>query len=294
MIKQLGVAVCLLTAAWQATAVEATFEPVTGTPFVADYSRGTKQGNYGIIVLEGSRGGQSNHLASKVAGLGYPVLSVAYFRAPGLPPALDRLPLEYFEAPRQWLLQQPETRPDGVIVLVWSKGAELALLLATHHQEYAGVAAIAPSSVVWSAPAQTSQPASVSSWSLAGEALPFVPLSASLAEREGLLAAFVAGLEERDAVEQARIPVERIAGPVLLLSGEDDRIWPAARMGDQICNRMPDDACTHIRYPEAGHLFDPGFKMGGTVKVNTEAERAVRQELARFLHRLNSSNDHEQ
>ncbi len=34
-------------------------------------------------------------------------------------------------------------------------------------------------------------------------------------------------LENRSAVEAAGISVERISGPVLLISGEDDRLWPS-------------------------------------------------------------------
>lgn len=275
--------VCLLLAVLQVSAAETHFVSVTGAPFVADYSRGTEQGRYGVIVLEGSRGGQSNYLAAKVAELGYPVLSLAYFGAPGLPASLQEIPLEYFDAPRQWLLQRPETRPDGVVVLGWSKGAELALLLAAHNEDYAGVVGIAPSSVVWSARRSSPEAPAVSSWSQNGKALDFVPLNEDLVQQEGLLAAFATGLHDHAAIERARIPVENIAGLVLLLSGEDDHIWPAATMGEQVCRRMPSQSCTHLRYPGAGHLLDPKFPMGGSASINAKADAAVRAELASFL-----------
>ncbi|MBA4502311.1 acyl-CoA thioester hydrolase/BAAT C-terminal domain-containing protein [Marinobacterium marinum] len=286
MIKRLGLVMCFMISSVPAAAGE-NFTPVTGEPFVANYSPGNQPGTYGVIVLEGSRGGLSNRLASKVAGLGYPVLSLAYFRESGLPPTLEKLPLEYFDAPRQWLSQQPETRSDGVVLLGWSKGAELALLLASNEAEYVGVAAIAPSSVVWSARRSSPQDIAVSSWSRAGKGVNFVPLNEAVIQQEGLLSGFVLGLEHTSAVSQARIPVERIAGPVLLLSGEDDQVWPAARMAEQICAQMSTDTCQHVRYPGAGHLLDPDFNMGGTADANAAAEGLARDELARFLRQLN-------
>ena len=39
-------------------------------------------------------------------------------------------------------------------------------------------------------------------------------------------------------VDVARIPVERSAGPILLLSGDDDHQWPATPMAEEIVRRM--------------------------------------------------------
>ncbi|MGH2515136.1 MAG: acyl-CoA thioester hydrolase/BAAT C-terminal domain-containing protein, partial [Ktedonobacterales bacterium] len=66
-------------------------------------------------------------------------------------------------------------------------------------------------------------------------------------------------LDDPAACEAAAIPVERIAGPVLLLSGEDDAMWPSIRMGEMVMARLrahghpyPD---RHLRYRGAGHLL---------------------------------------
>jgi dienelactone hydrolase len=70
---------------------------------------------------------------------------------------------------------------------------------------------------------------------------------------------YLANLADAAAVEACGIPVERIGGPVLLISGEDDALWPSALMGEMALERLrraahpyPD---AHLRYPGAGHLI---------------------------------------
>jgi BAAT / Acyl-CoA thioester hydrolase C terminal len=69
------------------------------------------------------------------------------------------------------------------------------------------------------------------------------------------------GLDNAEAVGAAAIALERATGPVLLISGGDDRMWPAARMCDMAMQRMARhgraDAVRHLTYPEAGHVLVP-------------------------------------
>jgi hypothetical protein len=63
------------------------FLPPVGTPRHA-----------GVLVFGGADGGMSQvYGAALLAAHGYPALTVAYFDWPGLPSALDEIPLEYFE-----------------------------------------------------------------------------------------------------------------------------------------------------------------------------------------------------
>jgi hypothetical protein len=55
------------------------------------------------------------------------------------------------------------------------------------------------------------------------------------------------------------IPVEKINGPVLLISAKDDRLWPSFLMSNEIMQRLaehhhpyPDK---HLSYEGAGHLI---------------------------------------
>jgi dienelactone hydrolase len=69
------------------------------------------------------------------------------------------------------------------------------------------------------------------------------------------------GLDDVKAVAAASIDVEKCAGPVLLVSGGDDQVWPTARMCDMLTARMADHGSSHrishLHYPGAGHMLFP-------------------------------------
>lgn len=258
-----------LVLAFGAAAEGPAKQVVTGQPFVADYYPGARQGQYGIIVLNGSAGGKNDFMAEKFNAMGYPVLSLAYMDWEGagtLPSTFEMIPLEYFAPARQWLMDQPGTRDDGVILYGLSKGAELALVLAAHDRAYKAVIATAPSSVVWSGiPANPGDDyAGVSSsWSLAGAPVPFIPYLHRTEFRTGsptqMLDWHQASLDRASNRDAARIDVANIGGPVLLFSGGKDTVWPSATMGDQVCSTIVNAGqgreCRHVIYPEAPHLL---------------------------------------
>lgn len=218
-----------------------------------------------VIVLGGSEGGLEPQTAQAalLASHGYAALGLAYFRTPGLPDSLVNIPLEYFAKAANWLVAQPGVAGRRVAVMGWSKGAEGALLVAaTYPKLFSAAIAFAPSSVVnfglnYGPGPQTS------SWSLDGKPVPFAayPMS-SFHYTPGGKASFRAGylgaLETPDAASAA-IPVERIAGPVLLLSGTDDQIWPSSIYAQRIMARL---AAHHHAYRDvslcyqgAGHMI---------------------------------------
>lgn len=82
------------------------------------------------------------------------------------------------------------------------------------------------------------------------------------------------------------LPVERINGPPLLLSGKADMLWSSSAMADQVIARLDAKgfrfAHRHIAYPDAGHAgaTPPGEggppptsfnALGGTTKGNAHA-----------------------
>ena len=93
------------------------------------------------------------------------------------------------------------------------------------------------------------------------------------------------------------IAVERTNGPILLVSGDDDRMWPASRMGRQIIERLAAHrhpfASRHVHYANAGHLMRPPgvstgildgtFALGGTPAGQAAAVRAAWLETVAFL-----------
>ena len=86
-----------------------------------------------VLLLGGSDGGMPNgYAASLLAAHGYPVLALAYFGEPGLPPALEKIPLEYFQRALVWLGKQPEADPKRLTAIGTSRGGELALPARRH------------------------------------------------------------------------------------------------------------------------------------------------------------------
>lgn len=66
---------------------------------------------------------------------------------------------------------------------------------------------------------------------------------------------FLAGLDT-PAARAARIPVWQIKGPVILISGGDDQLWPSDTYAERIMASLAADpsAHVHLNYPAAGHI----------------------------------------
>lgn len=211
-----------------------------------------------ILVLGGSEGGEesSKRLAQAFASEGYGALALAYFKADGLPEQLQEIPLEYFDTAVAWLLRQPLADADHIGLYGISKGGEAALLVASRHPEIKAVVAAVPSSVVWQGINFANYSEVKSSFSLAGKPLPFVPYDTS-APFTGVLDLYQRSLKFADQHPDAAIPVERIGGPVLLLSGAGDALWPSTAMSEQVMARLDAHRFRyphrHIAYPDAGH-----------------------------------------
>lgn len=237
-----------------------------------------------VIVLGGSGGGYDLDKAALLSRHGFATLALAYFGVPGLPHWLHRVPLEYLERAIAWLGAQDEIDAERIGVLGVSRGAELALLAASRFLQIRAVAAYAPSAVAWSSGGRDkSSGETIPCWTWKGEAIPFAPLPlrkfiARSAIPVGLLRRpvrfrnlFRSALRNRQAVRQGMIPVEKACGPIMLIAGGDDCVWPASRMAEMIVARL--GACgfshtvEHVNYPQAGHALRYPF-MPTTVRMS--------------------------
>jgi dienelactone hydrolase len=211
------------------------YHPSEGGPFPA------------VLILAGSDGGVYEWLAQAFASNGFAALTLPYFNYRDLPPELVEIPLEYFHRAVVWLKKQPAVRADRIGVAGGSKGGELALLLASHYDDFQAVVAWSPAAHVWEGLSMkffSPDYTPISSWSLEGRALPFVKFVYTQEEKEkelkGELHSFIAthhrSLAGADPalLEKAAIPVERIKAPILLISGTDDQTWPA----DEFCREI--------------------------------------------------------
>ena len=231
-----------------------------------------------VLALGGSDGGTPLYLADLLVPEGFACLSLAYWATPGTQPWFTGIPLERIERGLRWLIGRPEIRThDGRVAIAGiSRGGELALLVASTFPELVGpVVAWTPGSVVWQGVDLTLPPGETrSSWSYRGKPLPYVAVPPGAAPGQSSagiswLPMMEPGLDDAAAVEKAAIPVERCTGPVLLVSGGDDHVWPTARMCTMLTERMSSqgrrDAITHLNFPRAGHMLFPYSRPADTM-----------------------------
>ncbi|WP_156039502.1 acyl-CoA thioester hydrolase/BAAT C-terminal domain-containing protein [Deinococcus marmoris] len=250
------------------------------------------------VRLGGSEGGLYDMEGALLASEGFMTLSLAYFGVPDteLPEQLVNIPLEYFQQAIAFLREQPEVAGRRVGITGASKGGEAALLIAaTYPQAVGAVAAFSPGGLVFEGIDRTRTfPAgqAMSSWSLNGQPLPYIayrtdwnalfagpgPYSMTPAHREAVAAA------TPEEVVAATIPVERIDGPVLLVSGEQDQVWQATELSRRVKERREQSGLSvqHLWHPRAGHALSlpglptyssvPWTSMGGDDDANAQLQ----------------------
>ncbi|QTC90172.1 acyl-CoA thioester hydrolase/BAAT C-terminal domain-containing protein [Brevundimonas goettingensis] len=231
-----------------------------------------------VIVLGGSEGGLSGSrgLARHLADEGFAAIAVSYFGEPGQQAKLDQVPIEPVGRALAWLKARTDIR-GPIAIMGISKGAELALLIASREPRIGAVVVGVPSSVVWAGIDMAGGPVG-SSWTANGQPLPYVHYDLS----KGFTGVFNLYNDSLTAAPaEARIPVENIHGPVMMISGQADSLWPSSRMAAEVEERLNDHQfawpVVSIAYPDAGHAAfgipvaadAPGLEratyLGGTV-----------------------------
>jgi dienelactone hydrolase len=218
----------------------------------------------GVMVMGGSGGGLVETTAGLLASHGFAALALAYFAYDGLPDGLVDIPLEYFETAIHWMQGHERLRNDGLAVMGTSRGGELVLLLGATFPQVTAVVGNVPSAVVFGGLSR--EESGGAAWTYRGKPLTFVPSRDDPAPEQpadgepiALTPGFLRALQDRAAVERSAIPVERIQGPILLISGQDDQMWPSSLFADMVVERLAAHhhpyPYQHLSYPGAGHLI---------------------------------------
>ena len=230
-----------------------------------------------LLVLGGSEGGSaaSSQIGAQFAQEGYAVLALAYFLDDGLPQSLETIPLEYFDRAIAWLRRQAGVNPDRVGVIGGSRGSEAALLLASRNPDVKAVMVFSPSGVVWQGLDFENPLDPGPAWTLGGDSLPFRTPDVSKYRAGGAMRPmFEAALGGID-LPDTEIPVERIRGPILLISGQDDALWPSSSMAEKIMTRLRAKDfgyhARHLTYEGAGHAVFIGNPAGPGIEAGAEA-----------------------
>jgi len=283
----------------------------------------------GIIVLGGSGGGLewSDSFALRLAHEGYAALALAYFRYADLPKAPVNIPLEYFKKGFDWMTAREDIDTSKLVIIGGSRGAELALILGATYPEVKAVIGYASSSVVWSATGGITSLGRVS-WTYQNRPLPRMKLYFSLKllrEIVKMISCLIrkktfyavpllkAALSNRSLVERSSIQVEKIDGPVILISGDDDKLFPSTFMSEMIMERLKKYnhpyTNKHYRYKQAGHsinlpdlppehyptqtthvLTNLVCELGGDPDVNEKAGKKAWANVVAFLQRHTVAN----
>jgi dienelactone hydrolase len=274
----------------------------------------------GVVVLGGSDGGDLyTYVAAMLAAHGMAAMSLAYFGHDDLPAELIGLPIEYFVEAVAWLGARPEVGSSRVGMLGFSRGAEASLITAATAPDVAAVVALVPGTLPGGGISATDFSAmGKPAWTVNGTPLTLVPPSWDPVSMKEAQEAFATGqplaatpavlraLESAGAkVDDVAIRVERIRGPILMMSGEDDRLWPSTRFAE-IAERRLNAAnfahpFEHRRYAEAGHfaslppnlpartaaarhpVVPMSLAFGGTPRANAAASADLWPRIVAFL-----------
>lgn len=269
-----------------------------------------------VMILNGSGGGINEPRAALYASHGYAAFALGYFKAPGLSDYISATRLEYFETALAWMHRTLKPLQGFVALSGQSRGGELVLLLGTlFPASVSAVIGYVPGAVVHCAQ-NACDPAlgrEGPAWIFRGRPLPHVWENNRTAtwapwdqgpEPRRHADALLTALQDPEAVERARIPVEKIRGPVMVLSATDDGSWPSSLYGRMVTERLAQfghpHAVAHLDFEGAGHSilfpFVPTTQLayahpvsgrrstsGGTPAHNAHADEASWQGVLRFL-----------
>ena len=256
----------------------------------------------GVLIIPGSTGPDAvAPIAALLASRGYATAVLAYLYEPGLPASLASIPVEALARGIEVFAGLPEVDAERIGVAAWSvgTGGALSSLAAFPDLPVAAAAMMAPTCAMWQGlPQGSRRPPAVSSWTLAGESLPYLRMHGEQLIPELIKNEFLdkwpghdgpKALHMRKAYDAAlsglkidgpeMIPVEKVPCPLLVCSGENDALWPSEPMARLLRQRRgvrPQDVYDVYH---GGHMFrtpvipttvlwNEDFYFGGTSEAN--------------------------
>lgn len=275
-----------------------------------------------VIVVSGSGGGIefSNSFGKPLAEKGFAVLALPYWKYRDLPKNLSEIPLEYFYKAISILKNEAVVDSTKLGIIGFSRGGELALLLASKTKDIKTVVALSAGAYVAPNIDFRNWWKLKSAWTENNEELPFLPKERAVEEgnwqkvfeqiklgrnRDSLLVEFEA-IKNHSDFEKSALKVEKISGSVLLISGGQDMTWASEAMSDYIIERLHkkqfNNFNAHLNYPLAGHDFitlgfdneitepeliekyvENEYPPGGTIDNNLNAGKYSWEQLLLFL-----------
>jgi uncharacterized protein len=190
-----------------------------------------------------------------LAEAGFPAMALATHNFEGRPAILRLLPLDYIEQAVDWLRVHAKPKNGIVALRGWSRGGEAALLLASLTSSINAVIAYAPRCYVGrqdNKPNNFDDPGIAAAWTYRGKPVAGEPLPRAMLRDPA----------HRSFEDLFGIAVERIKGPVMLVSGQADTglSGTTATFSSNHAMRRLDlfnfpYPHVHYIYPDAGHTI---------------------------------------
>lgn len=229
-----------------------------------------------IIIVDGvDNNGQNRELLMpQLVAKGYSVFHFATYdiiygpgtsSIEGIPTRYVDIPIDRLQSVRDWLTNRDDVDADRMGLYGYSRNGAYALLAATKFDWIKAVAGISPSDVVWEGWGDGIKLGTTSSYSWKGKSLDYVPYSDNWFRETGK---FARGLRGRlrtpmdegrwanpDRVRVARIPIETYTGALLVVGGEQDDLWSAGHMVQNVAERRAEVGLSTslLVLPEAAH-----------------------------------------
>ncbi|WP_373709705.1 acyl-CoA thioester hydrolase/BAAT C-terminal domain-containing protein [Kaistella sp.] len=193
-----------------------------------------------IVGLGGSEGGNAwtsdywKKTRDQFIEKGYAFLAIGYFGAKGTPDKLEKIAIEDVHYAIEVAKKNKKINKENIAIIGGSRGADLALLLGSYYDDIKGVVAIVASNVTF--PGNTNH-FTTSTWTYQNKELPFVPVNDEAVPylmKNDLRGTFEAMLQDSIAEEKALIKIEKINGPILLISATKDEVSPSTPMAEKM------------------------------------------------------------
>ena len=197
-----------------------------------------------VVGLGGSEGGNAwdsdfwKKTRDEFITKGYAFLAIGYFGGKGTPDTLNRISINQVNDAIIVATKNKKINKNKIAIIGGSRGGDLALLLGSYFKDIKCVVAIVPSHVTF--PGHTNH-FTTSAWTFNNKELLFVPVNEEAVPfliKRDLRGTFTAMLKDSIAQEKAVIKVERINGPILLLSATKDDHIPSVDMCDKMIARL--------------------------------------------------------
>lgn len=255
-----------------------------------------------IVCYGGSEGSPNFRSAQQLAEQGYETLAVFMFGMKNQPKTLSKIPLEQFEDVLNYINKNiNDNKP--ITVYSGSKGAEYALNLASKYDAINNIILQSPSAYNFSG-LDFQNPGS--SWTWKNKEFPYIALNnvsfttvfpnvilpniiSTPISFKPMYVQAIANDKNRD---DKLIPTSEIKANALLISGEDDQVWPSYDMSKTILKEKPNfmmyssKNAGHVFYGNGIFRFQYGFmKTGGTKQANDEAAVESTKAIREFLNK---------